>query len=244
MAIDYYLSTQCLIRNSPIIRFYGWSPFCISIGHHQKDDLINFPKLESDGYEFVRRPTGGRAIFHAEELTYSVLVPRDTIDHHLLYAFIHQIFAKTLRLLGYPVELTNRDEKLPALTHRPNDFLCFTKSAPTEIQFNGKKVVGSAQKIFKNTVIQHGSILIGKSHDKLPDYLMIDEHVRNRIEKELENRTICLQEIKKNHISPEKIMINIINQLELVSNISVYFLDLEEKELRSAQKYAKNFVKY
>jgi lipoate-protein ligase A len=232
-----------MIRKSPIIRFYGWSPYCISIGHHQKDDLINFPKLESDGYEFVKRPTGGRAIFHAEELTYSVLFPRDTIDHHLLYTFVHQLFAETLRRMGYPVELTNSDAKLPGLTHHPNDFLCFTKSAPTEIQFNGKKVVGSAQKILKNTIIQHGSILIGKSHAKLPDYLMIEEEVRNKLEKELENRTICLQEIKKNHITPEKIMINIVNQLELVSNISLNSLDLDEKELRSAHKYVKKIVR-
>ena len=143
--------------------------------------------------------------------------------------------------MGYPVELTNSDQKLPVLKHRPNDFLCFTKSAPTEIQFNGKKVVGSAQKILKNTVIQHGSILIGKSHEKLPDYLRIDENVKNVLEKELDDRTICLQEVKKNPISPEKIMINIVNQLELVSNISVYFLDMEEKELRAARKYMNNF---
>ena len=243
MAIDYYLSSLCLIRNSPILRFYGWSPFCISIGYHQKDHLINYQKLKSDGYDFVRRPTGGRAIFHAEELTYSVLFPRDSIDHHILYAFIHQVIAETLRLLGYPVEFTNNDEKLPGLTHRPDDFLCFTKSAPTEIQFKGKKVVGSAQKILKKTVIQHGSILIGKSHKKLPDYLRIDENEKNTLEKELENKTICLQEIKKNRISPEKIMINIVNQLELVSNISVYYLDLDENELRSAHKYMNNFVR-
>ena len=98
------------------------TPFCVSIGYHQKDELVDFEKLEQDGYDFVQRPTGGRAILHAEELTYSVIFPRNSIHHRQLYRFFHQIFADALKALDYPVELKSDNEKLGELTHRADDF--------------------------------------------------------------------------------------------------------------------------
>ena len=111
MTIDYYLSMTCQRNDVPIFRFYGWSPFCVSIGYHQKDELVDFAKLDEDGYNFVKRPTGGRAILHAEELTYSVIVPRDLIHHRQLYHFIHQLFADALESLGYQVELKDDNQE-------------------------------------------------------------------------------------------------------------------------------------
>ena len=148
MAIDYQLSINCQHSDIPILRFYGWLPFCVSTGCHQKNEIIDFRELENDGVDFVQRPTGGRAILHAEELTYSVIIPRGSLDHRLLYRFIHQLFIDSLRSLGYPVVLKSDNEKLGGLTHHAEDFPCFTKSAQTEVQYKNKKLIGSAQRIF------------------------------------------------------------------------------------------------
>jgi len=242
MAIDYFLSSKCKRNDVPILRFYGWSPYCVSIGCHQKDELINFEKLKDSGYEYVKRPTGGRAILHAEELTYSVIFPRKTIHYRLLYQFVHQLFADALKTLDYHVELKTDNEKLAGLTHHANDFPCFTRSAQTEIQYLDKKLMGSAQKIYNDVILQHGSLLIGEKHEELPLYLDVDNETKYLIKKEIEKKTICLNKIKKSPISPGKIIENIINQLELVRGISVNSQKLTESEFDSSQKYKTKFI--
>jgi lipoate-protein ligase A len=242
MAIDYFLSKMCKSNNEPILRFYGWSPYCVSIGCHQKNELIDFDKLKNSGYDYVKRPTGGRAILHAEELTYSVILPRKALHHRLLYKFVHQIFVEALKILGYAVELKTDNEKIAGLTHQANDFPCFTKSAQTEIQYLDKKLMGSAQKIYDDVILQHGSLLIGENHEDLPHYLEVDHNSKNLIKKEIKEKTTCLNKIKKSPISPEKIIENIINQLELVRGISVNSQKLAESEIESSKKYLTKFI--
>jgi lipoate-protein ligase A len=237
MAIDYYFSENCQSNDVPILRFYGWLPYCVSIGYHQKDKIIDFKKLKHDGYDFVKRPTGGRAILHAEELTYSVIVPRDLIHHRLLYHFIHQIFADALRTLGYPVELKNDNEKVSGLTHKADDFPCFTKSAQTEVQYKNKKLIGSAQKIFHYTILQHGSLLIGNKHKDLPSYLKIANEIKDSIKNEINDKTTCLNNIRQSRITPEKIIESVINQLELVRGISLNSGMISELAFNSIKEY-------
>ncbi|GAG81974.1 unnamed protein product, partial [marine sediment metagenome] len=232
-------SMNCQKNDVPIFRFYGWSPFCVSIGYHQKDELVDFARLVEDGYDFVQRPTGGRAILHAEELTYSVIVPRELIHHRLLYRFIHNLFSDALQSLGYQVELKDDNDKLGGLTHSVNDFPCFTKSAQTEVQYKDKKLIGSAQKIYQGSILQHGSLLIGKKHETLTDYLKVDKNVKKSLKNEINEKTICLKEIIKDPISPEKIIESIINQLELAGNISLYSKRINELEMNSLNKFIK-----
>jgi lipoate-protein ligase A len=242
MAIDFYLATLGQPTSEPIIRFYGWNPYCISIGCHQYSNLVKLEKLRSDGYDLVKRPTGGRAIFHAEELTYSIIIPRSMIHHRDLYSFIHHTFSSALNSLGFPVVLKTDIDRFPTLSQRPDDFPCFTKSAQTEVQFQGKKVIGSAQKLYKQAILQHGSLLIGNFHQKLPHYLDISESDKSILDAELNLKTTCLNQIKNNKISPEKIMTTIVNELELAYNISVYSLDITDAELHNAETNMPNFI--
>ncbi|MFO7810478.1 MAG: hypothetical protein R6V47_03805, partial [Candidatus Delongbacteria bacterium] len=76
MAADFYVARNFLDR--PTFRVYRWDPYCISLGYHQKIDEINRIECESRGYEIVRRETGGRAVFHSEELTYSMIIPKNS----------------------------------------------------------------------------------------------------------------------------------------------------------------------
>lgn len=240
MAIDYNLSIKCKSSDEPILRFYGWSPYCVSIGFHQKDELVDLDRLDQDGYEFVQRPTGGRAILHAEELTYSVIVPRNSVHHKQLYHFIHHIFADALRSLGYSVQLKSDNDKLSGLSHRADDFPCFTKSAQTEVRYNDKKLIGSAQKIYPDAILQHGSLLIGNKHKDLSNYMKVESRTKDSLKNEINEKTICLNEISDERISPEKIIESILNRLELGRGISVNSKKLSQLEMNSFSKYKKN----
>jgi len=237
MAVDYHLSSSLLENEMPVLRFYGWKPYCLSIGYHQKSELIDHTQLRQHGYDSVRRPTGGRAIFHAEELTYSVHIPKNLLHHQHLYLFIHEVFTSALCDLGYKVDLKSSKNALPKITNKPDDIPCFTKSAWSEIQFEGKKVVGSAQKINPESILQHGSILIGNIHLCISQYLNIKDDTRKILKKEMQEKTICLNEINPQPITPDLLITSILNQLELLSHISVNSRDLSISEYQSAKKY-------
>jgi len=242
MAIDSLLTRACAEINAPILRFYGWNPYCISIGYHQKANLIDFTYLKQKGIDLVRRPTGGRAIFHANELTYSISCPRSIIDHKDLYYYFHKIFADALISLRYQVNLKTDNDELGGLTHKADDFICFTKSAQTEVQFAEKKLIGSAQKLYPETILQHGSILIGKEHQRLAEFLNVSHSEKASIVNEIKNKTICLKEIRPEQISQEKIIESIIEQLELLRGISVNSRTLTDAEIESAREHDEKYT--
>ena len=107
MRLDNYFASIGNEKFEPVLRFYGWKPSCISIGYHQNKNVLKLDRIRDDGYDIVRRPTGGRAIFHARELTYSIVIPASVMTHRKLYAFFHQLIAAALIVLGYDVTLTS-----------------------------------------------------------------------------------------------------------------------------------------
>ncbi len=237
MRLDNYFASYCADLADPVMRFYGWHPYCISLGYHQKREVLNLDRIYEDGYEVVRRPTGGRAIFHAKELTYSIIMPKSCMSHHQLYAFSHDIIARALNELGYPVSVARGLDPLPKIVQTAQDFPCFTRSAESEVQYKAKKVVGSAQKLFKTLSLQHGSILLGTDHARLTRYLQADDRQLRAIHAELQSKTISLSEIQKRDLNPEKIMTTVVKQLESVAAISVYFQDLTSQEIDESKNY-------
>jgi lipoate-protein ligase A len=236
MALDSYFSQICKHDSDCVLRFYGWQPPCVSIGYHQRFDIINSEKLVNIGYDMVKRPTGGRAIFHSDELTYSIIVPRNTFHHRELYGFIHELISETLQNMKFSVALESGQNTMPHITHAANDFPCFTRSAETEVQFEGKKIVGSAQKIYRNSILQHGSILIGPQHLKILDFINGNESDIKALRDEFSMKTISLREIQRDPIKPEDIAEGLLKQLELRHNISLYFKNISKSELFSARR--------
>jgi lipoate-protein ligase A len=236
MAIDTYFAQHCSEEMDPILRFYGWKPPCLSIGYHQNSNIINLKKLKQDGFQFVRRPTGGRAIFHSEELTYSIVIHKNLMHHKELYKLIHIVLRGALQSLGYAVEIKETKSLLPRIKTDPSDFPCFTQSAYSEIHYKGRKLVGSAQKIYKSAILQHGSLLIGPAHERLSEYLKDSDANKGLIRSDIKDKTVCLNSIAALAISPEKVMHTIIKQLELNEMISVYFKSLHLSELQQARR--------
>ena len=98
--------------------------------------------------------------------------------------------------------------------------LCFNTSIKNEINCNGKKLVGSAQRKFGDIVLQHGSILIGEHHKNIVNYLLVDERLKERLRKEINEKTVCLNEIVGRELSYEETASALIKGFEKTLNIN------------------------
>ncbi|HLP15196.1 MAG TPA: lipoate--protein ligase family protein [Bacteroidota bacterium] len=185
----------------PTVRVYGWKPHAISLGHHQAITDIDEKACRDRGIDIVRRATGGRAILHAHELTYSIAMHAAGRTISDVYASISEALACGLRTLGARVEFAAVQPEFSVLYKQPSAIPCFASSARHEIQFEGKKLVGSAQRRyasqdFPETVMQHGSILLGEEHQQLIDLLALrDESLRERMRKGMIEKTTTLESI-------------------------------------------------
>ena len=142
----------------PTLRLYAWDPPCLSLGYAQPVSDVDQSKLNATGWGLVRRPTGGRAILHADELTYAVIGPKDEprLTGSVLesYRRLSQALLTALKALSVPVQAipkakSNIDREQPICFECPSDY---------EITVNGKKLIGSAQARKKAGVLQHGTL--------------------------------------------------------------------------------------
>jgi lipoate-protein ligase A len=196
MALDAAMA-QSRVTNAPALRVFKWQPDCISLGYHQNADEIDLAKCRQAGIEVARRPTGGRAILHAQELTYSVVIPTTHEWFKILpldlYRQLSEAIAAGLRQLGAEVDFAP-GEKLH-VEGRPLRMACFASAARNELTAAGKKIVGSAQRRFRQGILQHGSILLDTAHEQLPEFLTGDETGRAIERRRLKNHTTTLRQV-------------------------------------------------
>ena len=143
-------------------RTYGWSVPTLSLGYFQQAaERDADPRWR--GVPFVRRPTGGGALWHHHELTYALAVPREhplARRHTSLYQAVHEVLAELLRDAGLPA--SRRGPVAPGIASG-KPFLCFTDRDPADIVASGSKIVGSAQRRRSGAILQHGSMLLAHS---------------------------------------------------------------------------------
>ncbi len=152
MAIDEALTASDL----PVLRFYTWQPACLSLGFFQKAAEVNIDLCRELNIDVVRRLTGGSAVLHKSELTYSLICNADLLPGSVIesYKVISSALLQGLRNLGLNPVLNST---VPKGERSP---LCFHDSSWYEIQVNGRKIIGSAQKRMNGRILQHGSILV------------------------------------------------------------------------------------
>jgi len=144
---------------APTLRLFAWEPACLSLGYAQASSDVDLPALADRGWQLVRRPTGGRAILHTDELTYSVAGPQS--DPRLAgsvlesYKCLSAALLDALQRLSIPAESQSGSVPHAALFKGP---VCFEVPSNYEITVEGKKLVGSAQARRKEGVLQHGSL--------------------------------------------------------------------------------------
>jgi lipoate-protein ligase A len=157
MAIDTAMLASAETTGRTLIRLYRWAPFCLSFGRHEPATRrYNVDLIRARGHDCVRRPTGGRAVWHARELTYAVAAPTAGLgDLAAAFATIHQWLAAALGRLG--AEATTAPPHGPAaLAAGP----CFANAVGGELVVAGFKVLGSAQRRGHGALLQHGSLLL------------------------------------------------------------------------------------
>ncbi len=151
----------------PTLRIYKWERPTLSLGYFQKISDIDRSYCNEKDYPIVRRQTGGRAILHDDELTYSFCAKKNSMKFngklHNDYTIISTALVEGMKMCGIDAEISftrkrAADQKSPA---------CFKVVSYGEVTVNNKKVIGSAQKRYKDGFLQHGSLLFGFNEDEL-----------------------------------------------------------------------------
>ena len=141
----------------PIFRLYAWKPACVSLGRNQKDDFLDRSFLKENNIDVVRRLTGGRALLHADEITYSFICPTLYLKNgeHVVssYKEISRILIGKFKTIGIDLDFgLNKPIKTGF------DY-CMLISTGADLCYHGKKLIGSAQCRKQGYILQHGSIL-------------------------------------------------------------------------------------
>lgn len=147
----------------PTLRLYGWSPPCLTLGRHQGEEAADVEFCWQEGIDVVRRPTGGRAVLHHLELTYSVVAPlgQGPIPRPLqdAYRTLCSALVEAVRSFGIDAELTGGEVNLSMPGPR-STAPCFEAPAGGEVVVGGRKLIGSSMRAGKGHLLQHGAILL------------------------------------------------------------------------------------
>jgi lipoyl(octanoyl) transferase len=160
MAVDHALFESVQAGGPSCLRFYLWDPPCLSLGRNQyAAGLYDEARAAEEGVDIVRRPTGGLAVLHHFELTYSVLAPLAGIGGpRRAYADINRALVAGLARCGVAAAVAGTGETRDPRRQAAEP--CFDAPAPGEVVAAGRKLVGSAQRCERNALLQHGSILL------------------------------------------------------------------------------------
>ncbi|MBP3847954.1 lipoate--protein ligase family protein [bacterium] len=152
--LDYAINNKL---SEPIFRLYGWSPACVSLGRNQDDKFLDYKLLRHCGIDVVRRLTGGRALLHDNEITYSYICPVSYLEHgeHVVssYKEICGIFINKFSQIGIDIDFGSHKQIKTGFDY------CMLISTGADLCYKGKKLIGSAQCRKHGYILQHGSIL-------------------------------------------------------------------------------------
>jgi lipoyl(octanoyl) transferase len=220
METDYRLWQSAAKKESPpTLRFYQWNPSAVSLGYNQDaEKVINTEFCKTSNIPVVKRPTGGSAIFHDAELTYSFC---SNVDEHPSftsplgsYLAVCRGIVNGMKRTGIRLEVRGFSEgKEPSFTGRD----CFSLSSRHDLVYGNSKVVGSAQRRNKNAFLQHGSILLAIRRD-LWENIFIEEVDFSKI-------------ISLNELMEKKVPLNYLIEIMKEGFKDAFNVEFEEKEV-------------
>lgn len=183
-------------KSRPTLRLYAWNPACLSLGYAQSFADVDLARLRARGWEVVRRATGGRAILHTDELTYSVTAPPEEPRVAGTVLESYQRLARALvwavHALGLPVEM----EEHAAPSSAAKGPVCFEVPSAYEIVVEGKKLVGSAQARKREGVLQHGTFPLSGDLTRITQALVFpDEAAREAAAEKLLRRATTAEAV-------------------------------------------------
>jgi lipoate-protein ligase A len=233
MAVDEAILEQIARGDSSAtLRLYAWAPPCLSLGHAQPFADVDMLRLRRHGWEVVRRATGGRAILHTDELTYSVIAPVDEprVAGSILESYnrLAQALLLAVKSLGMPVEMKEEAAQDAVLRNNP---VCFEVPSAYEITVNGKKLIGSAQARRREGVLQHGSLPLTGDLARICQALVFENETdRENASKRLLERATTVESVLGRAVSWEQAAQAFIRAFEAQLGISLERGELSESE--------------
>ncbi len=220
----------------PTLRLYAWIPACLSLGYAQPFADVDTQRLKARGWEVVRRATGGRAILHTDELTYSVIAPNGEprVAGTVLESYnrLAQALMLAVRYLNVPVEMKEEN----ANGDSNNNPVCFEVPSSYEITVNGKKLIGSAQARKKEGILQHGSLPLTGDLTRICQALVFEsEALREASSKRLLSRATTVDSALGREVSWEEASQAYIRAFEAQLDIEFEVAELSPSESKTAE---------
>jgi len=229
----------------PVLRFYEWEPAGLSLGHFQKTvGRIDVQAAREQGIDIVRRPTGGLAVLHDKELTYSVIISE---KHKMMspsivesYRVLSQGLLEGYQLLGISAELAVPDKPVG----KTGTAVCFEEASWYELEIDGKKAAGSAQTRQKGVILQHGSIPMDIDEAALYNlFIFPNEKVKERAKKGFKDKAVSINRILGREATMEEVKDAFKNGFQKGLNIELTPYEppqqmIDEARELMAEKYA------
>ncbi|MBU0510255.1 MAG: lipoate--protein ligase family protein [Chloroflexi bacterium] len=228
----------------PTLRLYAWHPACLSLGYAQPVSDVDHEKLSARGWEIVRRITGGRAILHTDELTYSVIgsysEPRLAGSVLESYCCISQALLAGLQLMKLPAQALPRPQSSPVSGGQPEP-ICFESPSNYEITVNGRKLIGSAQSSKKAGVIQHGTLPLRGDLTRITQALAFpDEASRSQAAEGLLARATTVESVLGGRVSWAEAASAFVTAFSQTLNLTLEPAKLTPAELARADELVKD----
>ena len=234
MAIDEAILSHCKI---PTLRVYGWKPSAISLGYNQDIDEVNTDYCKKNKINIVRRITGGKAVFHDNEITYSFILPEDL---GLLPKEINESYKEIANALILALKKFNIDAEIKKTPEKIKTSICFNSSNWYELLVNDKKISGSAQRRIHGKILQHGSILTDFDYEKNASLFNFNNNFGNINDlTNLKNRITSIKNELNMSISHKEFSDAIKNGFKENFNFSMANDKLNHEEITMAKKLSK-----
>lgn len=238
MAVDEAISEAVGRGNvPPTLRFYTWEPACLSLGYGQRARTVDFERLADFGWDAVRRSTGGQAILHTDELTYSICVRSENLrvegDIVESYWRLSRGLVAGIEALGAAVQSDPKDPNLPKDTGP----VCFEVPSDYEITAKGRKLIGSAQRRRGDTVLQHGTLPLFGDISRICDVLVFDsDAARESARIQVSERAITLEDALDEFVSFDDAMNALAWGFRETLNLDYVYEPLTNREWQRAEE--------
>ena len=224
----------------PTLRLYRWNPPCLSLGYSQPYSDIDKQKLKIKGWDVVRRPTGGRAILHTDELTYAVIAPRTEprLEGGLLQSYrrLSVALAESLSLLGLPIEVHSGKKSTAQ-----DQAVCFENPSDFEITVDGKKIIGSAQARKKEGILQHGTLPLQGNLGRITEVLHYESpELQLKAAEILLQKALTVECVLGYQVSWDEAALAFQSGFQKILNLKFIPGDLTTAEAIDAEKLVKN----
>ncbi len=224
----------------PTLRFFQWQPPCLSLGYNQHWAEVDAEACQSLGYTWTRRPTGGKAILHTDEVTYSLIIPQNDprVKGGIMNSYRALSFGllRGLEKLGVVASQATKEETKAKRNAGGGGPVCFDTPSRYEITWQGKKLIGSAQLRRRKIVLQHGTLPLYGDLQRILAVLTFSEEERVQQARLLPERAITLEQVVGRALTFEAVIPPLIEGFSEALNLTFEEAPLTDREQELADR--------